>query len=115
MILKSKVKDLSPLPLDKLIKKKDGETVVISGTLTSVKEYKDEIGGKILVFAMLSDGKSNCEVIVFPSVYAGTRAVINSNNPVLIEGTVRVLKEDEGKKLAEDHIIIIAEKVHSID
>ena len=115
MVLKSKVKGLSPLPLDKLIKKKDGEPIVISGILTSVKEYKAEPGGKILAFSMLSDDKSNCEVIVFPSAYVGARAVINSNNPVLIEGTVRVLKRGEESKLAEDHIIIIAEKVLSID
>ena len=115
MVLKSKVKGLSPISLDKLIKKKDGEPIVISGILTSVKEFRAEPGGKILAFAMLSDYKSNCEVIVFHSVYMGARAVINSNDPVLIEGTVRVLKRGEESKLAEDHMIIIAEKVLSIN
>jgi len=93
---------LGVTPSDRLSERGDGEEIRIWGIIASKKVTTTKKGDR-MAYARIEDLTGSVEVIVFPDLYAASTAILASDQPVLVEGTVD--KGDKGTKLKATRIV----------
>ena len=68
---------------------RDRRDLLLSGLITSPKSILTKKGDK-MCFASLGDLSGNIEMVVFPKVFEQYHELINSNEPVIIEGYTKL-------------------------
>lgn len=79
-----------------------GNRVKIGGVVTGTRIVTTRNGGQEMVFADLSDDTGAVSLVVFPKLYAATRGIWITNQPILVEGRV---------DFRQENLSIVVEKV----
>lgn len=82
--------------IDKKITKKIGElsnddinkTHILGGTISQVKDVVTKKSNSKMAFVLVFDETGSIEGVVFPRVYADTKAVWKENTPILVKGRI---------------------------
>ncbi len=93
---------LGVTPSDRLSERGDGEEIRIWGIIASKKITTTKKGDR-MAYARIEDLTGSVDAIVFPDLYAASTAILASDQPVLVEGTVD--KGDKGTKLKATKIV----------
>ncbi len=96
---------VTDVEIGKLDKCRDGSPVRIGGLFINYKEHKSKKGDR-MAFTVLEDMSGSVEVVVFPSTFARSSALLTSDEPVVVLGTVQ-----EGERGAK----IIAEEISGLE
>ncbi len=84
----------------------DNKQIKVLVNFENIKK-KSTKNGDIMAFCDISDTSSNCELIIFPKIYALFSSYISSDKPFVLSGRVSI-KDDAPKQ-------IICEKIEFID
>lgn len=84
----------------------DNDNISVIVITTHIKPYKTK-NGETMAFVTCEDISGEAEVIVFSSIYAKCRALLESKTPIVIRGRIST-KDDEPAKL-------VAESIESAD
>lgn len=85
----------------------DGSATRIGGLIKAKKNHKSK-KGDAMAFLTVEDTTSQVEVVVFPTAYAGCAHLLESDDPIVIQGQLK--KEDEGGvKILADEIVSLTE------
>ena len=87
------------LPLAELERRRDGEVVTIGGIVSTLKQLTTKKGDP-MVFARLDDLTGGAEVVVFNSVYAASRELLETDRILVVKGRVDHKQEGETKLIA---------------
>jgi DNA polymerase-3 subunit alpha len=87
------------LPLAELERRRDGEIVTIGGIVSTLKQLTTKKGDP-MVFARLDDLTGGAEVVVFNSVYASSRELLEADRILVVKGRVDHKQEGETKLIA---------------
>lgn len=74
----------------------DNHPVRLGGIVRSLKEHKSK-KGDAMAFVILEDTTGAFEVVVFPDVYAASAGLLNTDQPLIVQGVLK--KEDRGEKV----------------
>jgi DNA polymerase-3 subunit alpha len=86
--------------LAELERRRDGETVSVAGIISSIKQLTTKKGDP-MVFLRLDDVTGGAEVVVFSSVYAQVRPLLEPDRIIVVKGRTDH-KEGEVKLLAQE-------------
>jgi DNA polymerase-3 subunit alpha len=86
--------------LAELERRRDGETVSVAGIISSIKQLTTKKGDP-MVFLRLDDVTGGAEVVVFSSVYAQVRPLLELDRIIVVKGRTDH-KEGEVKLLAQE-------------
>jgi DNA polymerase-3 subunit alpha len=86
-------------PLAELDRRRDGEIVEVGGIVSHVKALTTK-KGEPMVFLRLDDLAGGAEVVVFNSVYAAARDLLEADRILLVKGRVDHKQEGETKLIA---------------
>jgi DNA polymerase-3 subunit alpha len=86
-------------PLAELERRRDGEVVEVGGIVSHVKALTTK-KGEPMVFLRLDDLTGEAEVVVFNSVYAASRELLEPDRILLVKGRVDHKQEGETKLIA---------------
>jgi DNA polymerase-3 subunit alpha len=86
-------------PLAELERRRDGEVVTVGGIVAGVKQLQTKKGDP-MVFLRLDDLTGGAEVVVFNSVYTGSRDLLASDLILVVKGRVDHKQEGETKLIA---------------
>ncbi len=84
----------------------DGQAVRVGGLLRSRKEHISKKGDR-MAFTVFEDMTSSVEVIVFPETYAQSSRLLQSEEALIIQGTVQ--QSERGAKIIADSIFSLQE------
>ncbi len=87
------------LPLAELERRRDGEVVTIGGIVSTLKQLTTKKGDP-MVFARLDDLTGGAEVVVFNSVFASSRELLEADRILVVKGRVDHKQEGETKLIA---------------
>jgi DNA polymerase-3 subunit alpha len=87
------------IPLAELERRRDGEVVTIGGIVSALKQLTTKKGDP-MVFARLDDLTGGAEVVVFNSVYATSRELLETDRILVVKGRVDHKQEGETKLIA---------------
>ena len=87
------------IPLAELERRRDGEVLTIAGIVSTLKQLTTK-KGDLMVFARLDDLTGNAEVVVFNSVYAASRELLEADRILVVKGRVDHKQEGETKLIA---------------
>ncbi len=87
------------IPLAELERRRDGEVLTIAGIVSTLKQLTTKKGDP-MVFARLDDLTGNAEVVVFNSVYAASRELLEADRILVVKGRVDHKQEGETKLIA---------------
>jgi DNA polymerase-3 subunit alpha len=79
---------------------RDGQEVVLGGSLVAVKQITDR-KGKPMAFATLEDFTGTVEILVFSDLYGSRRSIVANGSMVLVRGKVTT-KDEEVKIRAQE-------------
>ena len=82
--------------------KTDGIQIMLCGLNADLKEITTRKGER-MAFLTMEDRQGNVEVVVFTDTYKSSRHLLDSDEPLLIVGTVQ--QEDKGAKVIAQHIL----------
>jgi DNA polymerase-3 subunit alpha len=80
-------------------RRRDGEVVTVGGIVGAIKQLTTKKGDP-MVFMRLDDVTGGAEVVVFNSVYAASRELIEADRVLVVKGRVDHKQEGETKLLA---------------
>ena len=83
----------------------EGQTVRIGGLFRSHRKLKSRSGP--MAFAVVEDLLDAVEVVIFPSVYESCAQLLESTEPVIIQGTIQ--KDERGVKVMADSVELLEE------
>jgi DNA polymerase-3 subunit alpha len=86
-------------PLAELERRRDGEVVTVGGIVAGVKQLQTKKGDP-MVFLRLDDLTGGAEVVVFNSVYTGSRDLLAADLILVVKGRVDHKQEGETKLIA---------------
>ena len=86
-------------PLAELERRRDGEVLTVGGIVSHVKALTTK-KGEPMVFMRLDDLTGGAEVVVFNSVYAAARELLEADGILLVRGRVDHKAEGETKLIA---------------
>ena len=89
----------SDLPIAELERRRDGEVLTIAGIVSTLKQLTTKKGDP-MVFARLDDLTGSAEVVVFNSVYASSRELLEADRILVVKGRVDHKQEGETKLIA---------------
>jgi DNA polymerase-3 subunit alpha len=89
------------IPLAELERRRDGEVLTIAGIVSTLKQLTTKKGDP-MVFARLDDLTGSAEVVVFNSVYAASRDLLEVDRILVVKGRVDHKQEGETKLIAID-------------
>jgi DNA polymerase-3 subunit alpha len=87
------------IPLAELERRRDGEVLTIAGIVSTLKQLTTKKGDP-MVFARLDDLTGSAEVVVFNSVYAASRELLEADRILVVKGRVDHKQEGETKLIA---------------
>jgi len=87
------------VPLAELERRRDGEVLTIAGIVSTLKQLTTKKGDP-MVFARLDDLTGSVEVVVFNSVYASSRELLEADRILVVKGRVDHKQEGETKLIA---------------
>ena len=82
-------------------RRRDGEVVTVGGIVGAIKQLTTKKGDP-MVFMRLDDVTGGAEVVVFNSVYAAARDLIETDRVLVVKGRVDHKQEGETKLLASE-------------
>ena len=85
-----------------LTDKTDGIQIMLCGLNADLKEITTRKGER-MAFLTLEDRQGNVEVVVFADTYQSSRSLLDSDEPLLIVGTVQ--QEEKGAKIIAQRIL----------
>jgi DNA polymerase-3 subunit alpha len=86
-------------PLGELERRRDGEALTVGGIVSAVKALTTK-RAEPMVFLRLDDFTGSAEVVVFNSVYAASRELLETDRILVIKGRVDHKQEGETKLIA---------------
>ncbi len=86
-------------PLAEVERRRDGEVVTVGGIVSAVKQLTTKKGDP-MVFVRLDDLTGGAEVVVFNSVYATSRELLEPDRILVVKGRVDHKQEGETKLIA---------------
>jgi DNA polymerase-3 subunit alpha len=86
-------------PLVEVERRRDGEIVSVGGIVGAIKQVTTK-KGEPMVFVRLDDLTGSAEVVVFNSVYAASRELIEMDRILVVKGRVDHKQEGETKLIA---------------
>jgi DNA polymerase III subunit alpha len=86
-------------PLGELERRRDGEVLTVGGIVSAIKALTTKTG-EPMVFLRLDDFTGGAEVVVFNSVYASSRELLETDRILVIKGRVDHKQEGETKLIA---------------
>jgi len=86
-------------PLGELERRRDGEMLTVGGIVSAIKSLTTK-KGEPMVFLRLDDFTGSAEVVVFNSVYAASRELLETDRILVIKGRVDHKQEGETKLIA---------------
>jgi len=101
---KEEIDSIAETPLVAVNERTDGQIVRVGGLVNGFKEHKSKKGER-MGFLTLEDIAGTTEVVIFPEVFSQCSHLLASNEPLIVQGTVK--KDERGGK-------IIAEAVDSL-
>ena len=100
--------DSSSLPA-----KNDRESVIIAGTVSSIREMQTKRKEK-MAYIVLEDLKGSMNIIVFPEVYKSNYELLHDEKPIVVKGSVDAGEENVKLIVSEiSSLADIAEKSYS--
>ncbi len=84
----------------------DDQPVRIGGLIKSCRQLKSKKGDP-MAFLAIEDIFETVEVIVFPDTYSRCHQLLNSTDPIIIQGTVQ--KDERGAKIIADSLFSLPE------
>ncbi len=93
--------------ISELGSRSDSSPIRIAGLIKAKKNHKSK-KGDAMAFITVEDTTSNVEVVVFPTAYAGCAHLLDNDDPIVIQGQLKIEDEGEAKILA-DEIVSLAE------
>ena len=78
----------------------DGQKAIIGGIISD-KTIKYTKNNKVMAFIQLEDMYGSVEVVVFPNVYDRYIGLLNMGSVVIVDGTVQISEDEEGKLMAD--------------
>ncbi len=84
----------------------DDQPVRIGGLIKSCKRLKSKKGDP-MAFLAVEDTIESVEVVVFPDTYANCHPILESTEPVVVQGTVQ--KDERGAKIIADSLYSLSE------
>jgi len=84
----------------------DEQAVRIGGLIKSCKQLKSKKGDP-MAFLSIEDTLEAVEVIVFPDAFAKCYRILNSTEPVIVQGTVQ--KDERGAKIIAEDLLPLPE------
>ena len=87
------------IPLGELERRRDGEVLTVAGIVSTLKQLTTKKGDP-MVFARLDDLTGSAEVVVFNSVYATSRELLEADRILVVKGRVDHKQEGETKLIA---------------
>jgi DNA polymerase-3 subunit alpha len=94
-----KLRRRTDCPLVEVERRRDGEIVSVGGIVGAIKQVTTKKGDP-MVFVRLDDLTGSAEVVVFNSVYAAARDLVEMDRIVVVKGRVDHKQEGETKLLA---------------
>jgi DNA polymerase-3 subunit alpha len=105
------LKDATECAIIDLHDKADGSAGRVGGLIKMLKHHKSK-KGDAMAFITLEDVTGEVEVVVFPSTYAVCSHVLDSEDPVVLQGKIQ--KEEEGGvKILAEEVLTLAEALDS--
>jgi DNA polymerase-3 subunit alpha len=80
-------------------RRRDGEVVTVGGIVSAIKQLTTK-KGEPMVFVRLDDVTGGCEVVVFNSVYAAARELVEVDRVLVVKGRIDHKQEGETKLIA---------------
>ncbi|MEN8257661.1 MAG: DNA polymerase III subunit alpha [Thermodesulfobacteriota bacterium] len=103
---KEELANATECAIEDLDKKGDGTAGRVGGLIKAMKNHKSKKGDP-MAFLTLEDVTGDVEVVVFPTTYAQCSHLLNSDEPIVIQGQVQ--KEEEGgAKILADEVVSLA-------
>jgi DNA polymerase-3 subunit alpha len=93
---------LCALDSQQVMEKREGSEVVLCGVVTVIKELTTKKGER-MAFLNLEDKEGLLEVVAFPEAYLQAKALLESDEPRVVVGTVQ--HDDKGSKVLADRIL----------
>ena len=94
------IKEIATSDLAHLEASKDDRPVRVGGLIRTFKEHKSKKGDR-MAFVTLEDLTGSMEVIIFPNTFAECQHLLISDEPVIIQGTLKDNDERGGKIIAD--------------
>jgi len=119
------LKEMVDADLATLSESTDERPVRVGGLIRSLKEHKSK-NGERMAFITLEDLSGSMEIIIFPRTFAECSELLNSSDPLIIQGNLQTSDDRGAKIIAETvdtitgarrkftektHVILPAEKV----
>jgi DNA polymerase-3 subunit alpha len=101
---KEEIDSMATVHLTDFAELQDGQPVRVGGLINTFKETKSKRGER-MGFITLEDIVGSAEIVVFPDVFSQCSHLIDSSEPVIVQGVVK--KDERGGK-------IIAEAIDSL-
>lgn len=105
----SMMKEMSSMPITQVqdfLGSDQKRTMTLAGQITAKKVILTKKGDK-MCFATLEDLSGKIECIVFPRAFTEFETLLNSDSPVLVEGTVNL--QESPRKILADKIHLLKE------
>lgn len=94
------LKEIVDADLATLSSSTDERPIRIGGLIRTMKEHKSKSGDR-MAFITLEDLSGSMEVIIFPRTFTECSHLLNTTDPVIIQGTLQVSEERGAKVIAE--------------
>jgi DNA polymerase-3 subunit alpha len=78
----------------------------VGGLIRECKLHKSKKGDP-MAFLTLEDTATGVEVVVFPTAYAMSAPLLNSTDPIVVQGTLK--KEERGAKIIAEEVVSLPE------
>lgn len=78
----------------------EGQTVRIGGLFRSHRQLKSKNG--VMAFTVVEDLLDAVEVIIFPETYSDCSSLLDSTDPIIVQGTVQ--RDERGVKIIADSV-----------
>ena len=84
----------------------DNQPVRVGGLIRECKLHKSKKGDP-MAFLTLEDTATGVEVVVFPTAYALSAPLLNSTDPIVVQGTLKT--EERGTKIIAEEVVSLPE------
>lgn len=98
------IRSLCTADTQKVRERQDGAKVILCGLLTITKELVTKKGDR-MAFLNLEDKEGSLEVVCFPDAYVKARPILQSDEPLVVFGTIQ--HDEKGSKVLAEQILTL--------